>query len=120
MGEILGLGRVEGMLSKKFEAIKDDIVDAVQATQASVVNDAKLLVRYKTGNLRRSIQPGEVILQGTEVSGVIYALMEYASDQEYGPKTGTKRRWAFTPYLRPALKRNGPRFIRALKRAIGQ
>jgi len=118
MGAILGLEKIEGNLKKYLRDMTPKIVEAAKITQTLVADTARHTVAVDTGALQRSIQEGMIRLKGTVVMAYVYALQDYASAQEYGPKGTSKRKWRFKPYLRPSMKRHEPDFLRLLKRAI--
>lgn len=68
------------------------------------VNAAQQLVLKDTGNLKDSIPASSSV---TRVAPCIFSItlgsnMEYASHQEFGPKSG-KKVWRFRPHIRPAM-----------------
>jgi len=103
--------KLVAILSRRQKAL----VDAVQETQALVVNDATLVVPVKTGFLRNSIKPGKVEVDARTGSaeGTVTADAEYASFVELG----TSRQRA-QPYMIPAVMKNRNVFNRLLKAAM--
>lgn len=103
--------KLDSILSEKQRAL----VNAVEITQASIVNDAKSIVPVKTGFLRNSINPGKVNVDARSgiVDGTITADAEYASHVEFG----TMRQKA-QPYMIPAVMKNKSLFARLLKGAM--
>lgn len=104
---------------KKLEKISQEraaaIVEAVEVTQAFIVNDAKLIVPVKTGFLQSSIQADkvEVNLRTAEVTGTVTADAEYASHVEFGTRFQKAQ-----PYMVPAVLKNKAGFLRRMKAAM--
>lgn len=89
------------------------VVNAVQATQAQVMDEARSLVPVITANLQNSIGPGKIIIRHGSVEARVFALMDYASFVEFG--TSRQRAQAF---LGPAVLRHQGTFRSNIKRAM--
>ena len=117
--QILGAERVVRNLSKMTEEMFDNVVDAVEAVQAKVVNEARRIVPKITHNLEASIQAGDVTVTDKNVVAIVEANAAYASYVEGVPdEEGRYGRGRKTPYLRPALNANLATFRRAIMAAV--
>lgn len=112
---VTGQKQVLKNLEKISQERLNNVIEAVEVTQAFIVNDAKLIVPVKTGFLQSSIQADkvEVNLKRTEVSGTVTADAEYASHVEFGTRFQKAQ-----PYLVPAVLKNKSNFLRRMKAAI--
>ena len=79
-----------------------------------VEQDAKRLVRVDTGRLKNSIN----ILKRGRFARSIGTSVEYAAAQEFGRPD--MPRYGYTPYLRPAARKNKGNILREIKKAIEQ
>lgn len=79
-----------------------------------VEKDAKRLVRVDTGRLRASINS----IKPRPLMRMIGTNVKYAAAQEFGrPDLAS---YGYTPYLRPAARKNRPRILRELKQAVAK
>ena len=84
MSEVKGTLEVLNNLKKISARQQVNLIEAVQITQALVVNDARSIVPVDTGFLQNSIGAGEVTVNGTTIDGEVRADAEYASHVEMG------------------------------------
>lgn len=110
---------------------------ALEAGSAPLVNRAKQLCPYKTGNLRRSIHFGGLIVGPDFAQGDAGSNLEYAAAQENGativPKTARMLHWVTDsgedvfaksvtipphPYLRPAAAETFPAVASTIARSL--
>lgn len=110
---VIGLKAVIKNISSFDRKTVRRLVTAVQATQATVVNDATRIVPVRTSTLLKSIQPGRVLVTDRSVEGEVSALVEYASFVELGTSKQKPQ-----PYLGPSLIKNQSSFRRLVQRAI--
>lgn len=111
--KITGVKKVSKTLEQLYTQKQRNLVEAVQVTQALIVNDAKSIVPVKTAFLQSTIQPGQIIVEGSVVEGFIEATANYASYVEFG----TSRQRA-QPYMVPSIKKNRGDFLRRMKAAV--
>ena len=116
---------VEGILSvnvmgtKKLQNRLDTMVSRQKIEKAldegawKVEEDAKKLVRVDTGLLRASINIIKLIMERR-----IGSAKDYAAAQEFGRPDMSS--YGFTPYLRPALRKNKVYITRKVKEVIEQ
>lgn len=110
-GEVQVSKKLTTLLTQKQKAL----IEAVEITQAVIVNDAKGIVPVKTGFLRNSINPGKVEFNSSSgtADGSVSADAEYASHVEFG----TSRQKA-QPYLIPSVMKNRSGFLNRVKAAM--
>jgi HK97 gp10 family phage protein len=113
MGELKGEKELLRNLSNYEDRKVQAIYQAAAAVQAIVVNDARVLVPVRTGNLLKSIQAGEVIIENEDVRAEVRAEAEYASFVELGTSRQRPK-----PFLTPALLKNESTFVRAMQKAM--
>jgi hypothetical protein len=130
--------------SRAMQAIVPRIVNAIEESQAAVVDEAQMICPVgETGELVGSIHPGPISLIGTVVSGTVVADSGHAGFVEFGtglrgvgtypyplPETGVpftgswvydykKQNWIgheAQPFMRPGLDTARPRIIAAFAR----
>lgn len=107
--EVNGVSQVVKNLSKFSANVIKEVVDACEAVQQEVINNAKGRVPVRTGNLQGSIQPGGILIEDENVTAIVVANADYASFVEWGTRRMTAR-----PYMTPALLEN----IRTFQKAI--
>lgn len=106
-------------VSKKLLALMNEklknVREAVEVTQAAVVNDAKMIVPVRTGFLQSTIQPGRVKIDPitNTVDGEVVASAVYARRIEMGFENQKAR-----PYLFPAIIKNRKNFYNRLRNAL--
>ena len=110
---VIGLKAIVKNMSSFDRKTVRRLVNAVQATQATVVNSATSIVPVRTTALLISIQPGRVVITDRSVEGEVTAGVEYASFAELGTSKQRPQ-----PYLAPSLLRNQASFRRLVQRAI--
>lgn len=110
---------------------------ALTAGSAPLLARAKQLCPYRTGNLRRSIHFGELVVGGDYAEGKAGTNLEYAAAQEHGativPKHAKMLHWVGEsgedifaksvtipphPYMRPAAAETVPLVARDTARAM--
>lgn len=90
----------------------------MRVAEKTFVSTARELAPVDTGDLRKSITGGEVTSQGGEVRCRVIDSVEYAIHQELGPLPGTKKKWRFTPHMRPAADYMQTVFQKIMERAV--
>lgn len=110
--EIKGVEQVVHNLSNFSKSMIVELTAGCEAVQAKVVNDAIAIAPEDTGNLKRNIQAGDIIIEDDNISAIIEANTEYASYVELGTKLMKAQ-----PYLLPALIGNMRVFERAMAAA---
>lgn len=101
-------------LIRRMRALGDTKV-VLRAVQFSVIHEAQALTPRKTGNLQRSIVPGELTdTHATVIAGANYALFVEQGTGLYGPK-----HHLITPKTKKALhwKGGGPSKVRLTGRS---
>jgi len=110
--EIRGVEQVVHNLSTYTKSMVAEIVAGCEVVQAKVVNDAVALAPEDTGNLKRNIQAGDIIVEDDNISAIIESNAEYASYVELGTKFQKAQ-----PHLLPALIGNMRTFEKAMAAA---
>jgi hypothetical protein len=89
------------------EILKQDALAEKAANQLLIEgkNVAKANVLKDTHDLERSIDSDSYVKR---LSPCVFEIslgsnMEYAEYQEFGPKSETKKKWRFRPFIRPAV-----------------
>ena len=90
---------------------KDKLEQALDKSAFLVEHDAKRLVRVDTGRLRTSI---DIIKKPLERR--IGSSVQYAPAQEFGRPD--MKGYGFTPYLRPAIRKNRGKIDSLIKEAL--
>jgi hypothetical protein len=111
VGKIIGTEQITQRLNNTISDNK--IEQALDKGALLVEGDAKQLVRVDTGRLRASINIIKLRLERRIGSNVVYA-----PAQEFGRPDLTS--YGYTPYLRPALRKNRNRILQETKNVIGQ
>lgn len=108
---IIGSTKVQTRLSSMIGT--DKLEKALTKAGFLVEADAKRLVRVDKGRLKASI---DVIKKPLERD--IGSSVQYAAAQEFGRPD--LKSYGFTPYLRPALRKNKAKIQRLIKDAVGE
>ena len=109
--EIRGLNPLRSRLNNITNPVK--IESALDYGAMLVERDAKQIVRVDTGALKNSISIKKIKLGRKIGSSKIYA-----SAQEFG-RTDLSG-YGYTPYLRPALRKNRNEIVQAVRKAIAE
>jgi len=134
---LIGDTAVRARLSRMRAAVPRMLGVALTAGALPLVNRAKQLCPYKTGNLRRSIHFGDLILGPGFAEGKAGTNLEYAAAQERGativPKTAKALHWKTDsgkdvfarrvtipphPYMRPAADETFPVVASTIARSL--
>ena len=91
---------------------QDKLEQALDKAGMLVEGDAKRHVRVDTGRLKNSI---DVIKK--PLTRYIGSSVQYAAAQEYGRPD--LKSYGYTPYLRPAIRKNRAKINRLIKDAVG-
>ncbi len=134
---VIGDKAVVARLGRMRKALPRMMGVALTAGAAPLVNRAKELCLYKTGNLRRSIHFGDLVIGPGFAEGKAGTNLEYAAAQENGativPKNAKMLHWVTDsgedvfarsvtipphPYMRPAAAETVPLVAAATARAL--
>jgi len=107
---VIGLPPLQNRLRTMVSPEKIEL--ALDKSAALVEYDAKHLVRVKTGRLKNSINT----FRTGKFKRSIGSNVEYAAIQEFG--TADKRPYGYTPYLRPAARKNKAKIMKIMKDTI--
>lgn len=123
MSEVWGYRSVRESLAQ-MEACEQAVGRALVAGAQEVRNEARNLAPRKTGNLRRSIDIGNLQSSGGTVTVEVGTDVEYARRIEYGfngaDSLGRVYHQAARPYLEPACEAKSGDVEKKVEEAIGQ
>jgi len=89
--------------------ILNKVSDIIQTGAFNIMRDSVRMAPIDTGALRASIKKRKIDALTAEV----YDGVEYGVYQEYGTRYIKAK-----PFMRPALKKNQPKIVNALKKAV--
>ena len=101
--------RITDLTERQMRNVKE----AVEVTQALVINEARALVPVKTGFLQASIGAGEIKISRGGIEAEVRADAEYADFVEFGTSLQDPQ-----PYLGPALLQQIGPFRRRVEIAV--
>lgn len=113
MSAISGQAKVMRNLSNYSKNALDEVRYACEAVQAKIVNDAIARAPEDTGNLKRNIQAGDIIIEDKNVTAIVNSNAPYSTYVEFGT-----RRAKAQPFLGPSLYANQATFRKAIGAAI--
>lgn len=122
--DIKGVTQVIQNLSKFERALVDEIVAGCEAVQQAVINNAQQRVPTITHTLQKSILPGGIIVEDTNVTAIVGANANYAGFVEGVDENWKPIEWKrnpipkMTPFLGPALLENQRTFVKAMEAAV--
>lgn len=105
--DLEGMDKLQKELQKKVR-LKSAVATVIRKNTAEMQQTAIKKAPSQTGNLRRSIK-----MKCTPEQGEVAALMYYAPYVEYGT-----RFMLGTPYLRPALAEQQPKFKADIEKLV--
>lgn len=107
---IIGSTKVQTRLGSMMG--KDKLESALDKAGFIVEHDAKRIVRVDKGRLKNSI---DVIKK--PLTRYVGSSVEYAAAQEFGRPD--LKSYGYTPYLRPAIRKNSAKIQKLIKDSIG-